>query len=83
MKAKATIIQKSVRAVATTTGGLMAVAYTQPNGIKSKAEPTNKSGVLRFLQVAPEEPQDLVWLVPQYGVDFFVTTSTGLEWKIE
>lgn len=83
MKAKATIIQGSVRAVATTTDGLMAVAYTQPNGIHSKAETTDETGVQRFLEVTPEEPQQLVWLVPQYGVDFFVTTSTGLEWKIE
>ena len=83
MKAKATIIQKSVRAVATTTGGMMAVAYTQPNGIKSKAEPTDETGVLRFLKVVPKGTQQLVWFVPQYGVDYFVTTSTGLEWKIE
>lgn len=83
MKAKATIIHGSVRAVATTTGGMMAVAYTQPNGIKSMAEPTEETGVLRFLEVTPEAPQELVWLVPQYGVDYSIVTSTGLKWKIQ
>ena len=41
-----------------------------------------EGGLLRFLRVAPEEPQQLVWLVPQYGVDYTVTTSNGLEWVI-
>ena len=105
MKAKATVIQGAVRAVATTTGGLMAVAYTlpsgiesraglaadgliavaqtMPNGIESKAMQTDETGLLRFLQVTPEAPQELVWLVPQYGIDYSVVTSTGLNWKIQ
>ena len=106
MKAKARVIQGSVRAVAKNTGGLMAVAYTMqngikslaeptddtvllavasilPNGVKSKGLPTDETGVHRFMQVMPEEQQELVWLVPQYGVDYSIITSTGLKWKIQ
>lgn len=83
MKAKARVIQGSVRAVATTTKGLMAVAYTMPKDVGLKARPTDESGLQRFLHVTPEEPQELVWLVPQYGIDYTVTTSTGLKWNIK
>lgn len=83
MKAKARVIQSSVRAVATNTKGLMAVAYTMPKDVGSMARPTDESGVLRFLHVTPEEPQELVWLVPQYGIDYTITTSTGLKWEIK
>lgn len=83
MKAKARVIQSSVRAVATTTKGLMTVAYTMPKGVGLKATPTDESGLQRFLHVTPEEPQELVWLVPQYGIDYTITTSTGLKWEIK
>ena len=83
MKTKARVIQGSVRAVAKNTGGLMAVVYSMQNGIHSKAEPTDETGVLRFLEVTPEAPQELVWLVPQYGIDYTITTSTGLKWEIK
>lgn len=83
MKAKARVIQGSVRAVATATKGLMAVAYTMPKGVGSMARPTDESGLQRFLHVTPEEPQELVWLVPQYGIDYTITTSTGLKWEIK
>ena len=82
MKATATVIRGSVRAHATATGSLIVDCYTLPSGIRSKAEPTEEGGLLRFLRVAPEEPQQLVWLVPQYGVDYTVTTSNGVEWVI-
>ena len=82
MKATARVIRDSVRAVATATGNVCAMAYAMPTGIRSMAEVTDETGLLRFLHVTPEKPQQLVWLVPQYGVDYTVTTSKGLEWII-
>jgi hypothetical protein len=68
--------------VATVTSGLAAAAITLPTGIHPKAEATEQAGVRHFLTVAPEEAQQLVWLVPQVGVDYTVTTSTNLKWRI-
>ena len=82
MKATARAIRGSVRAVATVTSGLAAAAITLPTGIQPKAEETEQAGVRHFLTVAPEEAQQLVWLVPQVGVDYTVTTSTNLKWRI-
>lgn len=82
MKATARAIRGSVRAVATITSGLAAAAITLPTGIQPKAEATEQAGVRHFLTVAPEEAQQLVWLVPQVGVDYTVTTSTNLKWRI-
>lgn len=83
MKAIAKVIRGSVRAQATTTGGLMAMAYALPTGIKSKAETTDQSDLHLYLDVSPVEPQQLVWLVPQYGIDYTVTATRGLEWLIK
>ena len=83
MKATARVIRRSVRAVATATGNIGAMAYAMPTGIQSMAEPTEETGLLRFLNVTPEAPQQLVWLVPQYGVDYTITTSTDLKWQIK
>jgi hypothetical protein len=83
MKAKAMVIGGSVRAAATTTGGLMAGACAMPIGIMTKAMPTDETGLHHFLEVRPEEPQNLVWLVPQVGVEYFITASKNLKWKIE
>jgi hypothetical protein len=82
MKATARAIRGSVRAVATVTSGLATAAITLPTGIQPKAEATEQAGVRHFLTVAPEEAQQLVWLVPQVGVDYTVTTSTNLKWRI-
>ena len=83
MKATARVIRGSVRAVATATGNIGAMAYAIPTRIQSMAEPTEETGLLRFLNVTPEAPQQLVWLVPQYGVDYTITTSTDLKWQIK
>jgi hypothetical protein len=63
--------------------GMAVVAAGMPQGIRSKAWPTDKAGLSHFLHVAPEAPQHLVWLVPQYGIDYIITTSSGLEWQIK
>lgn len=83
MKAIAKVIRGSVKARATTTNRMLAVAYAMPQGIQSRAETTEQTGLLRFLHVTPEEPQQLVWLVPQYGIDYTVTTSRNLKWQIK
>ena len=51
--------------------------------IGGSAERTRDTGLFVWLHVEPSEPQELVWLVPQYGVDYTVTTSTGLNWQIK
>ena len=51
--------------------------------IDGSAERTRDTGLLHWLHVEPTEPQQLVWLVPQYGVDYTVETSTNLKWQIK
>ena len=44
---------------------------------------TRDVGLLHWLHVTPEEPQQLVWLVPQVGIDYTIETSTNLHWEIK
>ena len=81
MKAKARLITGSLRATAGIVGGIAATAYGLP-GIQSQASLTEQSGLRQFLTVTPTEPQQLVWLNPQTGIDYTIETSTGLHWKI-
>lgn len=83
MKASARLITGSLRATAQMVGGIAIQAWAQPFGVSVKARPTEDSGLLHFLHVAPSEPQQLVWLVPQVGIDYAITTSTGLHWQIK
>lgn len=76
-------IGATVRATATTTGGLKGMAYTVPVGIRPMAEPTDKRGLITWLKVTPEEPQELVWLTPQVGIDYYISTSSALKWQIK
>lgn len=75
MKAKATIIHGSVRAVATTTGGLMAVAYTQPNGIKSKAESTEDNVLLAIASTLPNGIHSMAEPTDKSGVLRFLQVA--------
>lgn len=43
----------------------------------------NESGIRHFIYVTPTEPQQLVWLVPQVGIDYQIETSTNLHWQIK
>lgn len=70
MKARARLI----------TGGVCVSARGVP-GIAARAMLTDKTGVSRYLRVTPTEPQILVWLVPQYGVDYQVASNT--DWNIK
>jgi hypothetical protein len=81
MKAKARLITGSVMAKAHVIGDIAATAYGLP-GIQSQASLTEHSGLRHFLTVTPTEPQQLVWLNPQTGIDYNINTSTGLHWKI-
>ena len=44
---------------------------------------TRESGLLAWIRVLPEQPQELVWLTPQVGIDYTIETSTDLEWQIK
>ena len=50
--------------------------------IPAEGERTRATGLLHWLEVTPTEPQQLVWLTPQYGIDYDIRTSSGLHWKI-
>ena len=46
------------------------------------AERTRESGLLSWIRVLPEQPQELMWLNPQTGIDYDIRTSSGLDWRI-
>ena len=83
MKATARVIRGSMRARAWSVDMTQATAYGLPTGIMPAAKATDEAGARHFLYVAPSEPQQLVWLVPQVGVDYTVTTSSNLDWEIK
>ena len=47
------------------------------------ASQTREPGLYHYLRVTPEQPQQLVWLNPQMGIDYTIETSTDLEWQIK
>ena len=47
------------------------------------ASPTREAGLHHWMKVSPEQPQDIVWLVPQVGIDYDIETSTNLKWQIK
>jgi hypothetical protein len=83
MKATARVITRSVRAGAIPIGGIAATGVGMPTGILAKAAPTDKTGMMAFLYVEPEQPQSLVWLVQQVGIDYNVIASRNTNWKVE
>ena len=50
--------------------------------LPAAAERTRESGLLSWIRVLPEQPQELVWLTPQVGIDYDIHTSSGLDWRI-
>ena len=50
--------------------------------LAAAAERTRESGLLAWIRVLPEQPQELVWLTPQVGIDYDIHTSSGLDWRI-
>ena len=71
MKATARLITGSVRARAQVVSNIAACARA-----------TEKTNISVYLRVNPVEPQQLVWLNPQYGIDYDIRTSKGLHWNI-
>lgn len=50
-------------------------------GLTITARATDELNILKVLEVVPVEPQQLVWLVPQVGVDYHITSNT--KWNIK
>lgn len=49
--------------------------------VNGSGERDRQTGLHHWLHVEPEAPQEVVWLDP-YGIDYYITTSTGLKWQI-
>ena len=81
--AVAFVFPAGIRSKAEPMGGLPGMAAGMPTGIYPMARPTDESGLAHWLHVTPETPQQLVWLVPQYGIDYTIETSSGLKWQIK
>ena len=81
MKATARIITGSIRGRAQGIGSPAAVARALPTGVSGVARATDQTGIVKYIYVTPATPQQLVWLVPQYGIDYDITSNT--DWKIE
>ena len=92
MKGRASIASGGLRATAhaipTATAkaaALLAVSGRSGDALRpidGTANRTRETGLLTWLQVTPTEPQQLVWLNPQMGIDYDIHTSSGLHWKI-
>ena len=80
MKAKARLITGSLRATAGIVGGIAAQAWAQPSGVSASGRMTEETSLKTYLRVSPVEPQQLVWLVPQVGVDYTIESNT--DWNI-
>lgn len=81
MKTAARVITGSVRAKAgATDGGERMMASGQPLGVGVTAGLTEGRGYYKPIRVSPEEPQMLMWLNPQYGIDYRIITN--LDWQI-
>jgi hypothetical protein len=82
MKAIARLITGSLRATAGIADGIAAQALAQPSGVSASGRMTEEANLMTYLRVSPVEPQKLVWLVPQVGIDYDIRTSKGLHWNI-
>ena len=80
MKATARLITGSLRATAEIVGGIAAEAWAQPSGVSASGRMTEETSLKTYLRVSPVEPQQLVWLVPQVGVDYTIESNT--DWNI-
>ena len=81
MKAKARLITGSLRATAGIVGGIAAQAWAQPSGVSAIGRMTEDTNLMTSLRVSPVEPQHLVWLVPQVGIDYTIESNT--DWNIK
>ena len=81
MKAKARLITGSLRATAGIVGGIAAQAWAQPSGVSASGRITEEMSLKTYLRVSPVEPQQLVWLVPQVGINYTIESNTN--WNIK
>lgn len=81
MKVKARLITGSLRATAGIVGGIAAQAWAQPSGVSASGRMTEETSLKTYLRVSPVEPQQLVWLVPQVGIDYTIESNTN--WNIK
>lgn len=71
-----------VTASAAARGVMEGKAFPELKPINVDAYRTRDTGLLAWIEVTPTEPQQLVWLTPQYGIDYDIRTSSGLDWRI-
>ena len=71
-----------VTASAAARGVMEGKAFPELKPVNADAYRTRGTGIFHWLEVTPTEPQQLVWLNPQMGIDYTINTSTGLDWKI-
>jgi hypothetical protein len=81
MRATARVVGCSVRAKASGIVRGSSMAFALPMGIRATASATDMTGISKYLRVTPETPQQLIWLVPQYGIDYYVESNT--DWNIK
>ena len=81
MKATARLMTGSLRATAGIVGGIAAQAWAQPSGVSASGRMTEETNLMTYLRVSPVEPQQLVWLVPQVGIDYTIESNT--DWNIK
>jgi len=77
MKASGRLISGSLRAAARIVSGVAAEAWAHPSGIQMEAAQTEAVDIFKYLRVQPEQPQELVWLVPQVGIDYTIESNTN------
>ena len=93
MKGQAYIVISSTKGTASLVSGIsgkaLAFDFVKGGGhnaippSKGEGKRTRESGLMYWLNVTPTEPQNLVWLVPQVGIDYQIDTSTNLKWQIK
>ena len=81
MKARARLIIGSLRTTAGIVGGIAAHAWAQPSGVSASGRMTEETNLKTYLRISPVEPQQLVWLVPQVGIDYTIESNT--DWNIK
>ena len=70
-----------VAARAVAIGADIAARTAMLGPVGGKAERTRDRNLLTYLRVRPEQPQGLVWLVPQVGIDYTIESNTN--WNIK
>jgi hypothetical protein len=79
MRGKAKIlkgIRAQTRCLSHPTGAAQALGIISGSG-----HVTTEAGILKYLRVMPEQPQELVWLTPQVGIDYTIESNTN--WNIK